>query len=161
MADRMRIYVDTSVFGGAFDPEFARASNALMDQIRDGRLQLVVSGVVEDEISRAPERVQDLFDDMVGFAELIRSSGDALELHEAYLRAQVVTQKWAADALHVALATVALCPLLASWNFRHIVHFQKAPLYNAINAVRGYAAVMICSPPEVLNYAKEEGIRLR
>ena len=38
-----------------------------------------------------------------------------------------------ADALHVAQATVASCRVIVSWNFKHIVHFAKIPLYNAVN----------------------------
>jgi len=39
-----------------------------------------------------------------------------------------------------------------SWNFKHIVHFQKIPLYRAINTIKGYAEINIYSPPEVINY---------
>jgi len=37
------------------------------------------------------------------------------------------------DALHVAVATVSNCRLIVSWNFKHIVNFQKIPLYNGVN----------------------------
>ncbi|MDJ0509521.1 MAG: hypothetical protein QNJ64_09750 [Crocosphaera sp.] len=56
------------------------------------------------------------------------------------------------DALHVALASVSGCSMIVSWNFKHIVHFQKIPLYRAINAVKGYAQIDIYSPLEVINY---------
>jgi len=39
------------------------------------------------------------------------------------------------DALHVALASVAGCTMIVSWNFKHIVHFPKIPLYRAINVI--------------------------
>jgi len=66
-----------------------------------------------------------------------------------------VTSKSTADALHVALATVAKCQLIVSWNFKHIVHFQKIPLYRAINTVNGYNEINIYSPPTVINYESE------
>jgi hypothetical protein len=28
--------------------------------------------------------------------------------------------------------------MIISWNFKHIVHFQKIPKYNAVNALNGY-----------------------
>jgi hypothetical protein len=62
-----------------------------------------------------------------------------------------VSSKWADDALHVATATVTDCALIISWNFKHIVHFQKIPLYNAINIANGFRAIAIHSPLEVLN----------
>jgi hypothetical protein len=43
------------------------------------------------------------------------------------------------DALHVALASVAGCTMIVSWNFKHIVHFPKIPLYRAINVIKGYS----------------------
>lgn len=49
-----------------------------------------------------------------------------------------------------ALATVAGCPLIVSWNFRHIVHFEKVPLYNAVNVLHRRMALEIRSPLEVI-----------
>ena len=64
--------------------------------------------------------------------------------------------KYSDDALHVAVATVSGCSLIVSWNFKHIVHFQKIPLYNAINAIQGYPQIAIFSPLEVIRYEDEE-----
>ncbi len=60
-------------------------------------------------------------------------------------------RSWEADALHVALATVAECRLIVSWNFRHIVHFDKIGLYNGVNMSLGYAMISIHAPPEVID----------
>jgi predicted nucleic acid-binding protein len=57
----LRIYADTSVFGGVFDPEFAAASAKFLDQVKSKRFRLVVSPVVEAEIAKAPPRVQAIF----------------------------------------------------------------------------------------------------
>ena len=38
----------------------------------------------------------------------------------------------------VALATVSKCSLIVSWNFKHIVHFEKIPLYNAVNTLKRF-----------------------
>jgi predicted nucleic acid-binding protein len=50
----MRIYADTSVFGGVFDEEFATPSRAFFDRVRRKRLELVLSPVVAGEIVDAP-----------------------------------------------------------------------------------------------------------
>jgi hypothetical protein len=44
-----------------------------------------------------------------------------------------------------------------SWNFKHIVHFEKIPLYNAVNTLQGYHAIAIYSPQEVISYDDNEG----
>ncbi len=56
------------------------------------------------------------------------------------------------DALHVALATVSRASLIVSWNFKHIVNFQKIPMYNAVNTLHGYRGISIYSPLEVIEY---------
>ena len=58
----------------------------------------------------------------------------------------------AADALHVALATANRCRLIVSWNFKHIVHFDKIPLYNGVNLINGYDTLSINTPSEVIAY---------
>ncbi len=149
---KRRIYVDTSVFGGAFEEGFGETSNRLLDEVRCGRLELVTSVLVEDEIAPAPARIRELFDDVLRVATVVQLSEEAAVLRDAYLAAGVVTPKWSADALHVALATVAGCSALVSWNFKHIVHVEKSPAYNAVNLALGYHQLAICTPPEVVQY---------
>nr|VFK64670.1 MAG: hypothetical protein BECKUNK1418G_GA0071005_104917 [Candidatus Kentron sp. UNK]VFK71173.1 MAG: hypothetical protein BECKUNK1418H_GA0071006_105317 [Candidatus Kentron sp. UNK] len=50
---------------------------------------------------------------------------ETILLQRQYIDSGVVTPKSAEDALHVALATVSRCALIVSWNFKHIVHFDK------------------------------------
>ena len=89
---------------------------------------------------------------MTETAEVVKLTEGALQLRQAYLNAGIVTAKSAADALHVALATVAKCRLIVSWNFKHIVNLQKIPLYQGVNLVNGYEEIYLYSPPQVLNY---------
>ncbi|MFN3979774.1 MAG: type II toxin-antitoxin system VapC family toxin [Caldilinea sp.] len=152
----IRVYADTSVFGGVYDEEFQTPSRKFFEQVRSGQFALVTSAVVEAEILVAPLIVRHFFEEMLGLAEVTDVTAHALELRNAYLDAGIVTPKYSDDALHVALATVAECPLIVSWNFQHIVHFRKIPLYNAINALQGYQPIAIFSPREVIDYENEE-----
>jgi predicted nucleic acid-binding protein len=146
----LQVYADTSVFGGAFDAAFAAASQEFFNQVRNGRFRLVTSIVVREEIAMAPQPVRNLFTEMLARAESIDLSEAALRLRQAYLAAGIVGPASATDALHVALASVTGCNLIVSWNFRHIVHFQKIPLYNAVNTLHGYGHLAIHSPQEVI-----------
>jgi predicted nucleic acid-binding protein len=148
----LRIYLDTSVFGGVFDQEFEKPSKMLFQQIKSGLYSLVTSAVVQEEISSAPKEVNALFYEMINIAEIVEVEEKALELREAYLNAKIVSPKFSDDALHVALATIANCQMLVSWNFKHIVHFDKIPLYNAINVLNGFDSISIFSPQEVIIY---------
>jgi predicted nucleic acid-binding protein len=151
----IRVYADTSVFGGVFDEEFSEASRSFFQQVRAGRFQLVTSPLVLEEIELAPDEVQQFFDEMLEITEIVDISESALQLRQAFLDAGIVTPKSAADALHVALATVAACSLIISWNFKHIVHFQKIPLYRAVNTIKGYPKISIYSPLEVISDEEE------
>jgi hypothetical protein len=43
-----------------------------------------------------------------------------------------------------------------SWNFRHIVHFDKIRQFNGVNLELGYRAMEIHSPMEVASNENEE-----
>lgn len=148
----MKIYADTSVFGGVFDEEFARDSQQFFEEILAGRFSLVVSALIEEEIESAPECVRTHFMRFATLAEVMEISQAVLDLRNAYLGAGIVTPKSTDDATHVALATLAECEIIVSWNFKHIVHFQKIPKYNAINLLHGHHSIQIYSPSEVLSY---------
>ena len=148
----VRIYADTSVFGGAFDPEFRKPSRAFLDEAITGSFRLVTSAVVQAELEAAPPGVRKIFERVLPAAEIVDVSAEALRLQRAYVKGNIVSARWSDDALHVALATVSGCGVIVSWNFRHIVHFQKIPLYNAINEVNGHRPIAIYSPREVISY---------
>ena len=69
-----------------------------------------------------------------------------------------MSERFATDALHVALATASGVFMIVSWNFRHIVNFQKIPKYNAVNKLHGYNDIAIYSPLEVIEHEDEEDL---
>ena len=111
---------------------------------------MVTSALVQEEIKPAPKYVQEFFDRTLPVVEVVEVSEETLRLRDAYLEAGIVSSQWSEDALHVALATVSGCSLIVSWNFKHIVHFEKIPLYNAVNVLKGHSNVGIFSPLEVI-----------
>jgi predicted nucleic acid-binding protein len=148
---RPRIYVDASVVGGCFDSEFATDSLALFDMAHRGQVALVISDLLVAEIEVAPERVGEFLASLSpDFTETVDTSDEAIVLHRAYLMAGIVGTSNENDALHVAIASVADCDIIVSWNFKHIVHFDKIRGYNAVNLREGYGAIAIHSPKEVV-----------
>jgi len=150
-----RIYADTSIFGGLHDEEFADTTRLLFDHIDGGRLFLVTSAVVQAELAQAPERVRREFEERLPFMEIVNITEESISLQDAYLAEGIVSVRWASDALHVALATIAACELIVSWNFKHIVNFQRIRLYNEVNRRMGRQEIAIHAPPEVI-YDDEE-----
>ncbi len=80
----MRIYADTSVFGGIFDEEFSEPSKQFFYEAESGRFILVTSAVVEAEIEPAPDNIRQLFNKYADFAEIADISEEALELRLIY-----------------------------------------------------------------------------
>ncbi len=149
---KIRVYTDTSVFGGVFDDEFKRASTTFFEQVKLNLFEVLISPIVQNEISLAPKQVRDFYKKILPLTEIIEISDDALVLRDSYLKANIVSKKYSNDALHVALATTSGCSLIVSWNFKHIVHYEKIALYNAINISEGYKQISIYSPLEVISY---------
>ena len=141
----MKIYADTSVFGGVFDQEFSAPSKQFFNEVDLGRFELVTSAVVEAEVEPAQENIRRFFTKYAESATIADISKEALELQSHYISSGVVTEKSLDDALHVAIATVSACDLIVSWNFKHIVHFDKIPKYNAVNVLKGYSQIGIYS----------------
>lgn len=112
--------------------------------------------MVDDELEEAPPRVRADYDSLLSFVNVVDVTDEALDLQQAYLNAKILTPTWEDDALHIALATVHGCDLIVSWNFQHIVHFQKIPKYNAVNALHWYNEIAIHSPPEVISDDDDE-----
>ncbi len=103
MAKRpIKVYADTSVYGGVFDEEFADASQSFFDLVRKGEYTLCVSDLVHQELSVAPDKVNELFQVFLPVAQLLDIEPDALELQQAYIAEGILTEKWYDDALHVA-----------------------------------------------------------
>jgi hypothetical protein len=47
---KIRVYADTSVFGGVFDEEFEDASKMFFNAVRKGQFHLLTSELVREEI---------------------------------------------------------------------------------------------------------------
>ncbi len=153
MANRqLRVYADTSVFGGVLDPEFSAPSKKFFDEVAAGRFVLVISPVVEEELEQAPDTIRSFFASVAEFASEVEITREAIALQQQYIERGVVAERSLTDALHVAMATVSECELIVSWNFKDIVHFEKIPKYNAVNVLNSYAHIDIHSPLEVIQH---------
>lgn len=128
-----------------------------MADFRMGIFRPLVSEVVAAEIEEAPVSVQSIYAELVSIdAEVLTVGENALGLAEEYQNRGILTPNFYDDGLHIALATVAEADLLVSWNFKHIVRFDKIRLFNAVNIEFGYKSLQIFSPREVTTHGREE-----
>jgi hypothetical protein len=145
----MRIYIDTSVFGGYYDEEFQEWTVKLFKEFEKGIKKPVVSDLTIQEIEGAPLKVRKLFESTKSEKLLIDTECE--ELARLYIKEKAVTAKSYNDALHIALGTVNRLDVLASWNFKHIVNLDRIRLFNGVNLKNGYPLIEIRTPREILS----------
>jgi hypothetical protein len=102
----LRVYADTSVFGGCFDDEFRAESVEFFEEVRAGRFVLVVSDVTLDELGLAPEPARRILADLPQpEIEAVNSSEESNAVgagHARPLHASVVGPASSNDAAHIA-----------------------------------------------------------
>jgi predicted nucleic acid-binding protein len=154
---KLRVYIDTSVVGGYFDDEFEDVTKSFFDRIFKRDFLVYFSEVSETELSLAPDFVKDLKSnipaDCYRYLEL---DDESRELAETYLKEKVLGKASLDDAYHIAIATVNRLDVLVSWNFKHIVNYDKIKLFNSINLRLGYPMIEIRSPKEFVKYENND-----
>jgi predicted nucleic acid-binding protein len=136
-------YLETSVLGSLASRQPRHRRRIAQDSLRlqDGvRGVCVVSAVVIEELEQAPPAVSSAVQPALESADpTICPVTDAVKaLAQAYLEADVLPKRRAADALHVAAATCFELAYLVSWNHRHLTRPSKKLQYASVNLANGY-----------------------
>lgn len=150
---RYKIYIDTSVIGGFFDEEFEEPTKRLFERIENGDFEVYFSEVNETELSIAPRHIRDLKklipEECYKYVEL---NTEAKILADTYIFEKALGKASTNDAYHIAIASINRLDCLVSWNFKHIVNFDKIKLFNSVDLKSGYPLIDIRTPLEFLNY---------
>jgi len=153
---KIRVYVDTSVIGGCYDEEFELYSNLLIEEFCRGKKIIITSEILMNELGNAPDHVKNILLKIpVNYSEHVLLTDEVESLAYLYRSRGIVPEKSEADSLHIALATIYKADVLVSWNFKHIVNFERIHLINAVNLEYNYSQIDIRSPQEVLSYYEE------
>jgi hypothetical protein len=101
----------------------------------------------------APAKVRELKnripDECYRYIEL---DDESKNLAQYYITEKILGPASYNDAYHIALSTVNRLDVLVSWNFIHIVNFDKIKLFNSVNMKLGYPLIDIRSPLEFIDY---------
>ena len=97
---KQRIYIDTSVFGGHFDEEFAEHTIPLFNRLKNNEFTLLFSTVTQDELEFSPENVRELVKSIkIDNTEFLEITSEAIDLASEYISEKVVGQTSFADCL--------------------------------------------------------------
>ena len=110
------------------------------------------SEVSEAELSLAPDFLKELKSKIPADCyKHLDLDSDSKELAETYIQEKILGKSSLNDAYHIAIATVNRLDVLVSWNFKHIVNFDKIKQFNSINLRLGYPMIEIRSPKEFVS----------
>ena len=140
------------MIGGCEDDEFRVDSRRLFEDFKSGRATLVLSDLTLRELEGAPSRVRAVLDQVPeAHKEIVTYLGETEALAQAYVEAGAVGASSRSDAVHVALATLCGAVVLVSWNFKHMVNWQRIQSYNQVNVDRGHRPIDIRTPREIVD----------
>ena len=149
---KQRIYIDTSVIGGYYDTEFDEATREFFRRIENKEFDVYFSEVNDTELINAPQQVKEVKNlipaDCFHYIEM---TDEIKELALLYIEEGALGRASRNDAYHIALASVNRIDCLISWNFKHIVNYDKKRMFNSINIRFAYPQINIYSPLEFLN----------
>jgi predicted nucleic acid-binding protein len=107
--------------------------------------QLVVREAGAGDSAAAQERLA-----LLGELTLLEITEEALALAQHILRTGAIPVGFPEDALHVAVAVVNGIEYLLTWNYKHLANAGMRSKIEAACRERGYEAVIICTPEELL-----------
>ena len=80
---------------------------------------------------------------------LLPTSEEALALAQSIMREELVPQRVAEDAAHIAIATTNGVDYLMTWNLKHIANAVTRSKIEALCRAEGYEPPVICTPEEL------------
>jgi len=147
-----RIYLDTTVPSAYLDGRAQDRQRLTQEfwRVRLADFEPVVSVVTIKEIEDTPDEQlrAEMLELVSGFGTLPLDE-EAQALAQEYIARSIFPDKYASDAVHVAIAVVSGVAYLVSWNFAHLVKVATRREVNLVNSLLGYGPIEIIAPPEL------------
>lgn len=151
MEKKLRVYIETSIIShlDAPDrPDWMDETHKLWKEIRAGTYDIVVGEVVFTELEKCHEPKRTfMFDRLaeIGYS-VVAGTDESEQLAGKYISLSGLPKKCRNDAMHIALATLADCDAIVSWNFSHIVNLKAITAVNAVNLFERLKPIQIVTP---------------
>ena len=146
----IKIYLDTSVISALFDnraTERQELTKEFFDKFE--KHEIYISTLVVEEIGAANEIQRQKMQKIIQGFKILELNDEIEILAWEYIKREVFSDRYAADALHVAVGAVNEIDYLISWNFKHLVKVGTRKSVNQINNELGYGQIEIIAPPEL------------
>jgi predicted nucleic acid-binding protein len=152
-----KLFIETTVFNFYLEGKNGQKQKdaiRLFGEIAKGRYDAYTSEEVLRELVAAPEEKYVSMFNL--FGQYINKTIDAIHeselLAEMYVSKGIIPEKYYADALHIAMATVHNLDFVISYNLGHIVKTKTMIGTGFVNLRQGYNQIGLGTPTEVLEY---------
>ncbi len=152
-----KVYLETTIisyFAARSSRDIITAAHQQITQEwwegRRGNFDVYISQIVLQEVNEGDKDAIQRRMEMIESVPEIEVNPEAVSLAQALVSDGVVPEKAAADALHIAIATVQGMDYLLTWNLKHLAN---AVIRNTIADAcrqRGYEPPVICTPEELM-----------
>ena len=151
MGKKIRVYLETSIIShlDASDrPDWMSDTLLLWKELLVGRFEVVIGTPVIAELEKCPEPKRTfMFEELEKLQyEIATGTEETKRLANEYINIGGLPKKSRTDAMHIALATLASCDVIVSWNFSHIVNFKAMTAVDTVNTFERLKPIRIVSP---------------
>ena len=117
-----------------------------------------ISDITFEELSRCSQPKKSLLNQYINEIDFENpvETNESGELLQHYLQYSVLSEKNRDDLRHIALATVLMCDIVVSWNFKHFVNINTINKVQAVNQLQGYPAIKILPPSMITGGNSDE-----
>ena len=151
-----KIYIETTVPNFFFDFKNQSAEKKVdtvffwNNNLKD--FEPIISLAVVRELSSTPNKEWKMtLLKFINNIKKIEINEEVIKLAEKYVTKQMVPQKYSADAVHLAAATIHKIDYFLTWNIQHLAHPTKRKLFRDYNISQNLFVTEIVTPKE-LNY---------
>ena len=154
---KLRVYLETTIpsyLAAWLNRDLIMASHQQTTRewwnTRREDFELFVSQFVIDEVGVGdPDAARRRLEALVN-VPLLDPSEEVHALADELMKCVPLPAKAAADALHIAIATINGMDYLLTWNCKHIANAALRPSIEAVCRENGYEPPVICTPEELL-----------
>ncbi len=142
-----RLYLDTSVISALFDertPERKAMTEAAWARLPE--YDVNISSIVLEELNEVTEPLGEAMRIAIADFTVLQITSSIENLAQRYIDHGIFPDKYYADALHVAIASMHQINYLLSWNFKHLVKVKTRRLVALTNTSLDLFAVEIIAP---------------
>ena len=157
---KLKVYLDTSVVSHLYQvdaPEKMQNTLDLWELFKNKVYEVYISDIVIREISGCNEEKLKILLDYLKQIDynIVETDEDTIKLAGKFIDFGILKQKSFDDCQHIAVAILAGCDIITSWNFKHIVNVKTVRKVKVITTLEGYKDLLIY-PPSVLIESEED-----